>query len=76
MNEPTRVQRNFEMLLKLISLWVCVSLVLFQHHLLPNVPLCRFTLFTYQFRTVLVFVIVAKLFWPITFFVNIARCVF
>ena len=33
---------------------------MFQHHLLQNVPLCRFTLFTYYFRTVLV--IVAKLF--------------
>ena len=35
---------------------------MFQHHLLRNVPLCRFTLFTYYFRTVLVFVIVASYF--------------
>ena len=37
-------------------------LYLFQHHLLRNVPLCRFTLFTDYFRTVLVFVIVASYF--------------
>ena len=35
---------------------------MFHHHLLRNVPLCRFTLFTDYFRTVLVFVIVASYF--------------
>ena len=35
---------------------------MFQHHLLQNVSLCDFTLFTYYFRTVLVFVIVASYF--------------
>ena len=42
--------------------WEKSYLCLFQHHLLRNVPLCRFTLFTYQFCTVLVFVIVASYF--------------
>ena len=40
---------------------------LFQHHLLRNVPLCRFTLFTYYFRAVLVFVIVASYFGQSSF---------